>query len=222
VNAAIINDPQNDVIGLATWTEDGDPKFDCDWLPTVTSSIDIESIEWTESGDNFTVNISFYGILNETLVNMSTIVVYIFILINGSTFPEDLETETPTAHFSLSSLANGTVTSSNNTVVSEAMEYGEKSLNWTFSKHIDPAIPVALENWDVAAYASWSWSFYSEDTGITTQYLLLDHYNFEYITQTILSICTLLDLKIPGYSLIVVGAVSILTIGVIIKKKIKK
>jgi len=222
VKAAIVNDPQNDVIGLATWTEDGDPKFDCDWLPSFSSSIDIESIEWIESGDNYTIQISFFGTLNETLVNTSVIEVFIFILINGTTFPEDIETETPTAHFTLSSLANGTVTSSNNTVVSDAMVIGEQNLNWTFSKDIDPATPVGLENWDVVAYASWSWSQYNEDTGITTQFLILDHYNFDYITSIITELCLLLDLKIPGYSLITIGVVSVITIGVIIKKKIKK
>ena len=220
--ASSISDPQNDLIGLASWTEDGEAKFDCDWAPAAGSMIDIEKIEWLDAGLNYTVNVTFYGTPNATKLETSETVVYIFFLINGTAFPDDLETETPVAHLTISSLANGTIISSNNSMVFQAMTVGAHSLFWTFPKDIDPTIPVALENWDLVAYAGWGYSVYDSDTGITFQYTVLDHYNYDYLEETLLAICALLDLNIPGYSLIVVGVVATITIGVIIKKKFKK
>ncbi len=220
VRAASISDPQNDVIGLASWTEDGEPKVNCNFLPVGSSMIDIEKIEWEESGLNYTVNITFYGTPNATKLETSEVAVYIFLLINGSTFPHDLETETPQAHYSINSLSNGTVFSSNNSVVSQTMTVGAHSLFWTFPKDIEPTVPSALENWDLVAYAGWGFSNFDNLTGMTYQYTVLDHYNYDYLEDTLLAICAFL--KIPGYSLIVIGGVAIITIGVVIKKKFKR
>ena len=86
-----VTDPQNDVIGLKSWTEDGEPKFDCTWLPVApaVAMIDIEKIEWLNASVDYTVNMTFYGTPNATYLESSDIVVYMYFLIDGTPFPDD-------------------------------------------------------------------------------------------------------------------------------------
>ena len=218
VKAAGINDPEGDIIGVRTWTEDGDPKIDCDWVPADASFIDIEAIQWIESGGgvNYTVTMSFYGIPNATLIEDGDVTSTIFFLVNGSTFPEEMDSETPEAALSITSVAGGTVMGNETTTPETGvMTIAGDSMVWEFNKSL-AYNPVALENWDVIAAV-----MYTYDEGNYTN-SALDHYNFDYLEDVLTLVCSLINLQIPGYSVIAVGVVAVITIGVIVKKKYKK
>ena len=103
--AATINDAQDDVIGMQTWVEDDKLKVDCNWAPTDASMIDIQTISWVDAGPNYTVTMTFYGNPNSTLIEEAEVSVMIMFLINGTTYPDDLETDTPEAHLTINSAA---------------------------------------------------------------------------------------------------------------------
>jgi hypothetical protein len=215
--ATTINDPQDDIIGIRTWEENGESKFDCEWVPPDASMIDIQTISWIESGPNYTITMTFYGTPSDGLLQDGTVMVNLFFLINGSTFADDINTETPEAHLTISAADDGTVIGNETTIQTGIMSLSAHSLIWSFPLTIAPVTPVALDNWDLMAF---SMNGYDETIeNITYNYAALDHYNFDYLEDTLTAICTLLN--IPGYSLIAVGVVAVITIGVIIKKKYK-
>ena len=92
------------------------------------------------------------------------------------------------------------------------------SLIWSFNKIIEPVAPVALENWDLVAFAGYSYTKVVDE--ITYTQIALDHYNFDYLEDSLTAACAFLN--IPGYSPIIIGVIAVVTIGVIIKKKFKK
>ena len=216
--AATINDPQDDIIGLRNWTEDGEAKFDCDWVPDDASMIDIQTISWIESGPNYTITMTFYGTPVDGLLQDGTVSVMLFFLINGSTFTEDIQTLIPEAHLTISAENGGTVIGNSTTVQTGVMTLSSHSLIWSFPITLAPFTPAAVDSWDLIAFTL---NGYDETIGdITYSYAALDHYNFDYYEETMTIICILVD--IPGYSIITVGVVAVITIGVIIKKKYKK
>ena len=216
--AATINDPQDDIIGIRTWTEDEEDKFDCDWVPDDASMIDIQTISWVDAGPNYTVTMTFFGTPDDGLLQDGTVNVNLFFLINGSTFSEDIQSETPEAHLTLSAANDGTVVGNATTVQMGVMMISGHSLIWSFPKTLAPVTPTAVDTWDLMAFTL---NGYSETVGdIEYTYAALDHYNFDYLEEALTAICALLD--IPGYSLIAIGVVAVITIGVIIKKKFKK
>jgi len=215
--AASVSDPEGDVIGIQTWTEGGNPKIDCDWTPENTSMLDIESIEWLDAGLNYTVSMTFYGNVNQTLIEDSDVIIGMFFLINGSSFPDELDSETPEAHITITSEGNGTILGNETSIpITNVMVISGDTLTWNFNKSITDVTPVVLENWDLIAYATYTYT-----DGNFTNYAL-DHYNFDYLEDTLTTVCNLLNLQIPGYSLIAVGVVAVTTIGLIIRKKFKK
>jgi len=216
VRAASVNDPQDDLIGIHTWEEDEEQDVDCDYIPTEYYYVDIKSIEWLEVGDNYTVTITFWGTPDQAKIESGDVAVLLMFLINGSAFPEDLESESPDAHFYLAG-SSGSV-QANNTYEYDVMTYVGDGIVWNFNKSIAPVAPVALESWDVIAMASYS---YEQTVGtVEHSYIMLDHYNFLYMETALKAICAILD--IPGYSLIIVGVVAVVTIGFIIKRQLKK
>ena len=104
----------------------------------------------------------------------------------------------------------------------QAMNVSGNSLIWTFAKDLEPITPDLLENWDVVAGVGWEYSVYENTTGFTYDYQLIDHYNLDFLADSLTELCELIHLKIPGYSPIIVGVISIITIGIVIKKKFKK
>ena len=95
-----------------------------------------------------------------------------------------------------------------------------QSVSFSVNKSLSAQTPDVLENWDVMAVAAHS---YAEIvSNVTYTYIALDHYNFDSLEDALTLVCNLINLQIPGYSLIAVGVVAVITIGVIIKKKIKK
>ena len=219
--AATINDGQNDVIGIKSWEEGEELNLDCDWVPTDASMIDIQAITWVDAGPNYTITMTFYGNPNATLIADGDVSVSIMFLINGSTYPDDLETETPEAHLTLSSISGGVVIGNSTSIpIYDVMMVSGNSLIWSFVKTIEPVTPVALDSWDLLALVYYSYTEVVDE--ITYSYIAIDHYNFGYIAENLQAVCALLNLDIPGYSLIAVGIVAVITIGVIIKKKYKK
>ena len=93
--AQTVNDPQGDIIGIHTWTEGSEQEIDCDWMPAVTDFFDISSIEWAEAGDNYTVTMSFYGETDIGYIDNGTVTAALFFLINGTSYPDDLEEQFP-------------------------------------------------------------------------------------------------------------------------------
>ncbi len=218
VKAETINDPQNDIIGIRTWTEGEEDKFDCDWVPDDASMIDIQTISWIESGPNYTITMTFYGTPDDGLLQDGTVNVNLFFLINGSTFSDDIQTENPEAHFTISAANGGTVIGNSTTVQYGVMMLSAHSLIWSFPITLAPVTPAALNTWDLMAF---SMNGYSETVGdIEYSYVALDQYNFDYLEDALTAICAFLN--IPGYSLLVVGIISIITVGIIIKKNHKK
>ncbi|MBN2154509.1 MAG: hypothetical protein JW776_00510 [Candidatus Lokiarchaeota archaeon] len=214
--AQSVSDPEGDVIGVDQWTEGGNPRINCDWVWENSSMIDIATIAWLEVGTNYTVTMSFYGQPNATLIENSTIVAGILFLINGSVFPEELEDDSPEAHFTISTEANGTVMGNSTSVQINTMVVSGNDLSWTFNKSLAPVTPVVLDNWDVVAF-----SLFQQAEGNHT-YAALDHYNFDYMEDLLKLACSLINLQIPGYSLIVVGVIAVITVGILIKKKYDK
>ncbi len=222
VKGASVTDPEGDLIGVHQWTDgEGNPKIDCDWDPSSivnVSSIDIKSIEWMESGGgvNYTVTMTFFGLPNATLISMGRIAASIFFIVNGSTFPDELDSETPDAALTIISSGGGTVLGNETTIPETGvMTVSGDSIYWEFNKSL-AFNPVSLDNWDVLAAVMYQ---YSVDVNT---YTALDHYNFDYLEDVLTLVCSLINLQIPGYSLIAVGVVAVITIGVIIKKKYKK
>ncbi len=217
--AATINDAQNDVIGMQTWVEDDKLKLDCNWVPDDSSMIDIQTISWVDAGSNYTVTMTFYGTPNATAIEEAEVSVMIMFLINGSTYPDDLETESPESHLTISSAAGGTVIGNQTSVpYVGVMQVSGNSLIWSFNKSIEPVAPIALENWDLVAFAGFSYN--TEVDGVTYTNLALDHYNFDYMEESLTAACLLLN--IPGYSPLIIGVIAVVTIGVIIKTNQKK
>jgi hypothetical protein len=219
VKAETVNDAQDDVFGMRTWTEDGNPKVDCSWLPTNYSMIDIQAITWVDAGSNFTVSMTFYGEPNATLLEQANVSIVIMFLINGTTYPEDLATDSPDYNLLVTSEYNGTVVG-DALPVNNIMNLSGNSLIWSFPKTVTSLTPVTLDLWDLLAVANYGYTENISDVIYT--YSVFDHYNYTYLEDTYSLLCGILELEIPGYSLIAVGVVSVITISVIFKKKYKK
>lgn len=223
VKAASVNDPEGDLVGMSQWSEEGNPRFDCKWMPTEfnASIMDIESIEWVENGLNYSITIDFYGNVSDDsgYFTNDSIEVYIFFLVNGSVFPDEMDVdvtggEVPDANLFISSTAGGSALGGIPAI--NVMEIIDDTINWNFPQSILNVTPVALDSWDLTAI-----SLYVYEDGNYTN-IALDHYNFDYVAEMLLAFCNLVNLDIPGYSIIAIGVVAVITIGVIIKKKHKK
>ncbi len=219
----LINDAQNDVFGVHTYL-DGGPQIDCSWTHELNTSLDIKSIFWHEFNDGvdkYNVSMEFYGTLNETYITNETVVVNIFFLVNGTDFPSDLEFdfangELPDYHLIVSSLGTGIA---NGTGIPETgvMTFSGNNITWTFNQTVVATAPLeVLENWNVTAMV-----VYASDNGTDT-YLALDHIGLDYMMDNMLALCGILEIDIPGYPLIAVGVISVITVGMIIRKKMKK
>lgn len=218
-----INDAQNDVIGYHTYIDDG-PKIDCTWTHDLNTSLDIKSIYWYEFNDGvdkYNVSMEFYGVLNETYIIDENVTVNIFFLVNGTEYAQDLEfdymnDELPYYHLMLSSLATGIA---NGTGIPEigVMSISGNNITWTFAQTVVATAPLeTLNNWNTVAMV-----VYSSDNGSDT-WIAIDHYGLDYMMDTLLALCGIIEIDIPGYSLIAVGAISVVTVGFIIRKKMKK
>ena len=219
VKAESVNDPENDVFGSRSWTEVGTPKIDCTWLPVDYSMIDIENITWIDGGTYYNVTMTFYGTPNATLIEEDSVNVLIWFLIDGTSYPDDYETTMPEGNLTISSAINGTVWG-DLLPVNNTMLVSGNSLIWSFDKAITSLTPVSLDQWDLLALANYGYT--ANISNIIYTYSVFDHYNYDFLEVTYGLLCGILELDIPGYSLIAIGAVSIITIGVIIKKKHKK
>ena len=140
VKAETRNDDENDVFGLRSWTEDGNPKIDCTWLPVNYSMIDIENVTWLDAGTNYTVTMTFYGTPNATLVEEESVNVFIWFLIDGTSYPDDYETTMPEGNLTISSAINGTVWG-DLLPVNNTMLVSGNSLIWSFDKTITSLTP---------------------------------------------------------------------------------
>jgi hypothetical protein len=222
VRASSVTDPQNDLVGMSQWSEEGNPRFDCNWLPTEfnISSMDIKSINWVETGGvNYSITMEFYGNVNVTYIANESIQAHIFFLVNGSVFPDDLQAdptagELPMANLIISSQYGGSAVSG--IPAPNVMEIVENNITWNFPQAILNVTAVALDSWDLIALSIYQYN----DANYTN--IALDHYNYDYLADTLLAFCNLVNLNIPGYSLIAVATVSIATIAVIIKNNRKK
>jgi hypothetical protein len=158
---------------------------------------------------------TFYGTPNDALLQDGNVSVLIYFLVDGSTFPEEGDALIPAANLTISSAAGGTAIGT--TTETGVMSISSHSLIWSFPTTVAPGTPLATNEWDIIAL---SLNGYDETVGdITYTYAALDHINFDYYADAMTLVCTLLN--IPGYSLIIVGIVAVVTVGVIIKKKIK-
>ena len=159
VKASSVTDPENDIVGMSQWSEAGNPRFDCDWTPTEfnTSSMDIKSIAWVETGGvNYSVTMEFYGNVNDTYIANETIKVNIFFLVNGSLFSDDLEVdatagELPEANLIIGSQLGGSAVSGLPAL--NVMEIVDTNITWNFPQAILNVTAVALDSWDLVAIA---------------------------------------------------------------------
>ena len=212
VNAESINDPENDLFGMQAWEEDGEINVNCDWTPSGFSFIDIKTIEWLDAGLNYTVRIEFYGPPNQTTIENMDAQVEVMFLVNGSDFPDDIDTNSPDAH--IKCLSSGYVMG-DLTIEYDVMNFSGNSIIWNFNKSVVDITPQTIDIWDVVAHAGYS---YTEDaSGIEYSYMVIDHYGLEGIVEAYQALCTLLD--IPGYSILAVGIFAIGAIVLIIRKK---
>ena len=220
--AAGINelDPENDIIGVKYWEGEDSINVDCEWLPENTSMIDIKNITWVDGGGfHYIVNMSFYGDINATLITNEDVEISMFFLINGTDFPEEFESETPDYNFLLSSTFGGSVIGNVAAEVAQ-MSFSTQAVSFTVNKSLSSETPVALADWKIAAVVQY---MYEENiSNVIYEYTAIDHYNFEYVEDTLGTLCGIFELQIPGYSIIAVGVVAVFTIGFIIKKKFKK
>ena len=218
-----INDAEDDVLGYHTYVDAG-PKIDCSWTHSLNTSLDIKSIYWHEfndGADKFNISMEFYGVLNETYITNGTVIVSIFFLVNGTAYPTDLEfdfanNELPDYHLIVSSLGTGIA---NGTGIPEigVMAISGNNITWTFAQTVVATTPLeTLENWDVIAMTMYS----LEEVNDT--YVALDHYGLDHMVDNLLALCGIIEIDIPGYSLIAVGVISVITVGIIIRKKMKK
>ena len=97
------------------------------------------------------------------------------------------------------------------------MSISGNNITWTFNQTVVTTTPLeASENWGVVAMA-----VYTADNGTDT-YLALDQYGLDTMVENMLLLCGIFEIDIPGYSLIAVGGISVITVGIVIRKKMKK
>ena len=218
-----IHDAENDVISFHQYF-DGGPQINCTWTHDLNTSLDIKSIYWHEfndGADKFNVSMEFYGLVNETYITDGNVSVTIFFLVNGTQYPRDLvfdfaNDELPDYHLIVSSLGTGIA---NGTGIPEigVMAISGNNITWTFAQTVVTTTPLdTLENWSVVAMA-----VYSADM-VNDTYLALDQYGLDTMADGLLALCGILELDIPGYPLIAVGIISVITVGIVIRKKMKK
>jgi len=128
----------------------------------------------------------------------------------------DLEEQFPDAHFQLTTSGQGTVTGNSTSYQYDTLTVNTNDFTWSFWKNLTDVTPVALANWDVVGFTSY------DESNANHTYAALDHYNFDYMEEILTLVCALLNLEIPGYPLIAVGIIAIITVSVIIRKKFKK
>ena len=220
-----INDAENDLFAYHSYTEEGNPKIDCAWEHDLNTTLDIKSIYWEEvfdGVDKYNISMEFYGVLNETYITNGTVIVSIFFLVNGADYPSDLEfdlaaSEVPHSDLNVASVLTGIANGTGGIPELGVMSISGNNITWTFAQTVLAAPPSeALADWSVIAMTV----YFKED--VVHTYFAMDHYGLDHMIEGMTGLCGILELDIPGYSTVVIGVISVITVGAIIRKKYKK
>lgn len=214
------DDAQNDIFGMKGDSESSNPG-DFEVLnPTGMSYMDIDSLTW-ENGTNIVVTLTFYGNIDTQKIIDSELSVWVGFIIEGQT-SENMAAMTLVLGSS-NGYINGTAICYDDYYLDSYIEdcavVSGMEATWTlpndFCENVTGAAATPFDDWTAYGYVTYVYSEGSVD------YIYWDDVNFDSSWTALLNLLQNLN-DIPGYSVGIVAAVSVMTFLLIYRKKIKK
>lgn len=217
------DDAQGDINGIKGDAESSDPSGFELLTPSGMSWMDIDKLTWENDSGSLTISLTMYATIDTQKIIDSQMTVWVGFILEGDA--------TSTAAAALILM----LTPSNGYVNGTAVAYTDVSpysktdndcavvsgsvATWTlpdnFCENVSGAATTTFENWE-----SFGYTYYQYSEG-TVDYLYWDDVNYTSQWSTILQLMQNLN-DIPGYSSWLIALISVASLMIIYRKKIRK